>query len=165
MVKRIIFLLLIIYAFKGCTKDDICPPDTATTANLVIVFNDIANPSNTKSVNVLSVITDNDDAVEIISFENTTEIAIPLNTTSDTTKYLFKRSLISSSDTINNIDKITFVYQRREDYVNRACGFKVEYFNIDPVLESEGTENWIQEIIVNRDIVNDENSAHITVLH
>lgn len=165
MAKRIIFLLLIIYAFKGCTKDDICPPDTATTANLVIVFNDIANPSNTKSVNVLSVITDNDDAVEIISFENTTEIAIPLNTTSDTTKYLFKRSLISSSDTINNIDKITFVYQRREDYVNRACGFKVEYFNIDPVLESEGTENWIQEIIVNRDIVNDENSAHITVLH
>ena len=72
MVKRIIFLLLIIYAFKGCTKDDICPPDTATTANLVIAFNDIANPSNTKSVNVLSVITDNDDAVEIISFENTT---------------------------------------------------------------------------------------------
>ncbi|HNP69408.1 MAG TPA: DUF6452 family protein [Aequorivita sp.] len=165
MVKRIIFLLLITYAFKGCTKDDICPPDTATTANLVIAFNDIANPSNTKSVNVLSVITDNDDAVEIISFENTAEIAIPLNTTSDTTKYLFKRSLISSSDTINNIDKITFVYQRREDYVNRACGFKVEYFNIDPVLESEGTENWIQEIIVNRDIVNDENSAHITVLH
>ena len=165
MAKRIIFLLLIIYAFKGCTKDDICPPDTATTSNLVIAFNDIANPSNTKSVNVLSVITDNDDAVEIISFENTDEIAIPLNTTSDTTKYLFKRSLISSSDTINNIDKITFVYQRREDYVNRACGFKVEYFNIDPVLESEGTENWIQEIIVNRDIVNDENSAHITVLH
>ena len=165
MAKRIIFLLLIIYAFKGCTKDDICPPDTATTANLVIAFNDIANPSNTKSVNVLSVITDNDDAVEIISFENTDEIAIPLNTTSDTTKYLFKRSLISSSDTINNIDKITFVYQRREDYVNRACGFKVEYFNIDPVLESEGTENWIQEIIVNRDIVNDENSAHFTVLH
>lgn len=165
MAKRIIFLLLIIYAFKGCTKDDICPPDTATTANLVIAFNDIANPSNTKSVNVLSVITDNDDAVEIISFENTDEIAIPLNTTSDTTKYLFKRSLLSSSDTINNIDKITFVYQRREDYVNRACGFKVEYFNIDPVLESEGTENWIQEIIVNRDIVNDENSAHITVLH
>ena len=114
---------------------------------------------------VYRVITDNDDAVEIISFENTDEIAIPLNTTSDTTKYLFKRSLISSSDTINNIDKITFVYQRREDYVNRACGFKVEYFNIDPVLESEGTENWIQEIIVNRDIVNDENSAHITVLH
>ena len=165
MAKRIIFLLLIIYAFKGCTKDDICPPDTATTANLVIAFNDIANPSNTKSVNVLSVITDNDDAVEIISFENTDEIAIPLNTTSDTTKYLFKRSLISSSDTINNIDKITFVYQRREDYVNRACGFKVEYFNLEASLENEGAENWIQEIIVKRDTVNDENSAHITVLH
>ena len=165
MVKRIIVLLFIIYAFKGCTKDDICPPDTATTANLVIAFNDIANPSNTKNVNVLSVITDNIDSVEVISFENTAEILIPLNSASDTTKYLFKRSLISNSDTINNIDKLSFVYQRRENYVNRACGFKVEYVNIDAILENEGSENWIQEIIIIRDTVNDENSAHITVLH
>lgn len=165
MIKKIILFVLIIFAFKGCTKDDICPPDTATTAKLVISFNDIANPSNTKNVAVLSVITDNEDAFEVISFESTNEIAIPLSTTSDTTKYLFRRSVISTSDTITNIDKLSFVYRRNEDYVNRACGFRVEYFNLQADLEDEGTENWIQEIIVIRDTVNDENSAHITLLH
>jgi len=165
MIKKIILFVLIILAFKSCTKDDICPPDTATTAKLVIAFNDIANPNNTKNVEVLSVITDNEDSLEIISFEVTNEIAIPLSTTSDTTNYLFKRSIISSSDTINNIDKLSFIYQRNEEYVTRACGFKIEYFNLEADLENEGTENWIQEIIVTRDTVNDENSAHITLLH
>ena len=165
MIRKISIAILIVFAFKGCTKDDICPPDTATTANLVIAFNDISNPTNTKNVTVLSVLTDNIDSTAVVSFENTNEIAIPLNSASDTTKYLFKRSIISSTDTINNIDKLTFVYQRREDYVNRACGFKVEYFNLEASLENEGAENWIQEIIVKRDTVNDENSAHITVLH
>lgn len=165
MFKKIIVSILFIFALNGCTKDDICPPDTATTANLVVAFNDIANPINTKNVNVLSVITDNEAAVEVISFEDTNEIAIPLKTASDTTKYLFKRSIITNSDTINNVDKVMLVYQRREDYVNRACGFKVEYFNLDATVENEGTENWIQEIIVKRDTVNDENSAHITILH
>lgn len=165
MFKKIIIPILILFAFKGCTKDDICPPDTATTANLVIAFNDIANPINTKNVVVLSVITDNEAANEVISFEETNEIAIPLNTASDTTKYLFKRSTITNTDTINNVDKVMFVYQRREEYVNRACGFKVEYFNLEASVENEGTENWIQEIIVKRDTVNDENSAHITMLH
>ncbi len=45
MIKRIIVLILIIFAFKGCTKDDICPEGTATTPNLIITFNDIVNPA------------------------------------------------------------------------------------------------------------------------
>jgi hypothetical protein len=165
MIKKIIVAILIVFAFKGCTKDDICPPDTATTAKLIIGFNDIASPTNAKNVTVLSVKTDYENSVEVISFENTNEIAIPLSTTSDTTKYLFKRSIINGTDTINNIDKLMFVYQRKDSYVNRACGFNTEYFNLEADLEPEGNENWIQEIIVKRDTVNDENSAHITLLH
>lgn len=165
MFKRIIVFVLIIFAFKGCTKDDICPPDTATTAGLVITFKDIANPANAKKVNVLSVLTNSIDSLEVVRFANTDSIKIPLNTNSDTTEYLFKRSIISTNDTINNIDKIMFVYQRRNGYVNRACGFKTEYFNLEAELENEGTENWIKELIIKRDTVNDENSAHITMLH
>ncbi|MCB0465912.1 MAG: hypothetical protein KDC78_09630 [Aequorivita sp.] len=165
MIKRIILLILIIFVFKGCTKDDICPEDAATTSNLVIVFKDIANPANNKKVVVLSVLTNNIDSTEVIRFENTDSIIVPLNTNSDTTKYLFKRSIISTTDTINNIDKLMFIYQRKNNYVSRACGFKTEFDNLDADLELEGTENWIEDIIVNRQTVNDENSAHVTLLH
>ncbi len=165
MLKRIILPILIIFVFKGCTKDDICPTDTATTAKLVITFNDIANPSNTKNVNVLSVQTDYENSVDVISLENTNEIAIPLSTTSDTTKYKFIRTTYRTSDTLINVDKIMFIYQRQNIYVSRACGFKTEFNNLDPNLENEGTENWIKQVIVNRQTVNDENSAHLTLLH
>lgn len=165
MIKRIILFTFIIFAFKGCTKDDICPEGTATTAKLVITFNDIANPANEKKVNVLSVQTDYEDSVVLISRTETGEIAIPLSTTSDTTKYQFIRTTYRTSDTLTNTDRVMFVYQRRNGYVNRACGFNTEYFNLEATLEPEGNENWIQEIIVKRDTVNDENSAHITMLH
>ncbi|SRX73894.1 DUF6452 family protein [Aequorivita antarctica] len=165
MFKRIILLILIVFTFKGCTKDDICPPDTATTAKVVIAFNDIANPTVSKNVSVLSVETDYETSVDVISFQSTNEIAIPLSTTSDTTKYRFIRTTFRTTDTLTNIDKVMFVYQRQDSYVNRACGFKTEYFNLEADLEDEGIENWIKQVTVIRETVNDENSAHITMLH
>ncbi len=165
MIKKIIVLLFIIFAFKGCTKDDICPPETATTAKLVISFNDFSNPANAKNVNLLSVHTDYENSVKVISFENTNEIAVPLSTTSDTTKYKFIRSTVRTNDTLTNIDRVMFVYRRQNDYVSRACGFNTEYFNVEENLVDEGTENWIKQVTVIRDTVNDENSPHVTILH
>ncbi|MEH6762860.1 MAG: DUF6452 family protein [Aequorivita antarctica] len=165
MIKRIILFTFIVFTFKGCTKDDICPPDTATTAKVVIAFNDIANPTVSKNVSVLSVETDYETSVDVISFQSTNEIAIPLSTTSDTTKYRFIRTTFRTTDTLTNIDKVMFVYQRQDSYVNRACGFKTEYFNLEADLEDEGIENWIKQVTVIRETVNDENSAHITMLH
>lgn len=165
MIKRIILLILIIFTFKGCTKDDICPPDTATTAKIVIAFSDFANPANAKNVNVLSVQTDYETSVEVITFENTKEISIPLSTTSDTTKYKFIRTTYRTNDTLINTDKVMFIYQRQDGYVNRACGYKTEYFNLEANLEQEGTENWIKQVTVIRETVNDENSAHVIMLH
>lgn len=165
MIKRIIILILIIFALKGCTKDDICPDGAATTPNLIITFNDIANPVNRKKVNVLSVLTNSIDSTEVVRFANTDSILVPLNTNSDTTSYLFKRSVITANDTVNNIDKVMFIYQRKNGYVNRACGFKTEFDNLEANLEAEGNENWIEEVNEIRQTVNDENSAHVTVLH
>jgi hypothetical protein len=58
-----------------------------------------------------------------------------------------------------------FIYQRQDGYVNRACGFKTEYYNLDSKLEPEGNENWIKLVTVIRETVNDENSPHVTMLH
>lgn len=165
MIKRIIVLILIIFAFKGCTKDDICPEGTAITPKLIITFNDIVNPAVRKQVVGLSIVTNYADSVVVLARTSTDSIAIPLNINSDTTKYKFIRTTITSTDTIVNEDIIDFVYERYNGYVNRACGFKTEFNNLEATLVEEGTSNWIQEIITNRDTINDENEAHLTILH
>lgn len=165
MLKRIVVLIIIVFAFKGCTKDDICPPDTATTSNLIITFNDFGNPTVRKKVNVLTVKTNNLDSVEVIRLSSTDSIVLPLNTNRDTTKYLFIQTVISETDTIVTTDKMMFTYNRKNGYVNRACGFKTEFTNLVPTLEQDGSENWIQNVIPKRETVNDENSAHLTLQH
>lgn len=165
MFKKITAITLLIFVLNGCTKDDLCPEGTATTPNLIIVFRDIANPLLRKNVNVLSVLTDNIDSTEVVRYANTDSIVIPLDTNTDVTRYLFKKSIISGADTLNNIDKIEFTYFRNNGYVNRACGFKTEFENLEAVLEDEGNENWIQQLTIRRENINDEDSSHITVLH
>ncbi len=165
MLRKLVFFILIILAFKGCTKDDICPEGTAITPKMIVTFYDKANPLLKKKVNLLSVLTDNLDSTAVVKYQNTDSIAIPLNTGSDTTKYLFKRSVISGSDTLVNIDRVSFIYQRNDIYVNRACGFRTEYTNLSGQLENEGPNNWITQITVNKQSVIHEDSAHITMLH
>lgn len=165
MFKRIILLILILFTFKGCTVDDICPEGEATTPNLVITFNDIANPTVRKKVNVLSVLTNNIDSVRVQYFKSTDSIIVPLDTKSDTTRYLFVRNRITSNDTLKSYDELMFTYNRENGYVNRACGFKTKYTSLDSGIENENPQNWIEEINIKREIVDDENSAHITLLH
>ena len=165
MGKKIVFLLLIIIALKGCTRDDICPEGTATTPNLIIVFNNNTNPEIRKSVEGLSVETDYENPITVLPTSTTDSIAVPLSTTSDTTKYRFIQTLIAENDTIVNIDKIMFLYSRQDLYVNRACGFKTEFQKIGHALENEGNENWILNITTDRDTISDENSAHLTFFH
>ena len=164
MLKRIIFLAFVIFAFKGCTKDDICPAGEATTPNLVITFNDIARPNTRKEVNVLSVVTNNVEKIAVKYFIKTDSIVVPLNTNEDITRYIFIRSVITGLDTVTSYDELKFSYSRENGYVNRACGFKTEFTNLDANFEN-GDGNWIEDIIVKRNIVKDENSAHITLLH
>jgi hypothetical protein len=132
---------------------------------LIVTFKDIVNPANPKEVNGLSIKTDYADSVLVLPRTTTDSIAIPLNTASDTTKYKFIRTTITETDSIVNEDFVMFTYQRNNIYVNRACGFKEEFDDLKEDLEEEGTENWIQDVIVVRDTVKDENKAHITVLH
>lgn len=165
MLRKLVLLFLLIFAFKGCTRDDICPAGTPTTPQLIITFNDVINPEIPKRVIGLSIETDYENSILVLARQDTDSIAIPLNMASDTTKYRFIRTTISAQDTIVNIDRLQFIYQRNNNYVNRACGFKTQFENLTADLEEEGSGNWIQNILVVRDTIQDENKAHITILH
>ena len=165
MFKRIILLLLLIFAFKGCTRDDICPEGTATTPKLIIVFNNNLNPNIRKVVDSLSIETDYENSVLVLEKTITDSIAIPLSTTSDTTKYRFIRTRGTADNPEINIDNVIFIYSRQDLYVNRACGFKSQFNGLETIRVDGGSENWIQNIITIKDTIINEETAHLTFFH
>lgn len=166
MLKRIVVLILAVFVLKGCTRDDICPGDAGITPNLVITFNDFNIPSKRKKVKTLTVETDYEDRRTIFSLRETDTIALPLNINSDTTKYRFiQTTTIENQDPIINIDHVIFTYNRKEKYVNRACGFSLEFENLDKILSDPESENWIKRIVIKSDSIVDEKQAHISILH
>lgn len=109
----------------------------------------------------LEIETDYENSVIVIPVTSTDSIAIPLQTRSDTTKFRFKRRV---NDTVFNVDKIMFVAQRSEVYVNRACSYKTIYENLDATFENDG-DNWILGFDILNNTVENENEAHISILH
>ena len=126
MIRLSIFVFLIVLAFAGCTRDDICPEDTATTPLLVIEFRDNADRENTKAVKDLLIYVNNTDSTQVTATAvNDTIVSIPLNTEADISSFLFEVN--SASSTGNNFDTVSFNYSRQEIYINRACGFKMNF--------------------------------------
>jgi len=67
-------------------------------------------------------------------------------------------------DSPGNTDRVTFNYQRENIYINRACAFKSIFKQLSAEREID-PKSWIQEIRVNKFIVENENETHITIFH
>ena len=162
MIKKIILVLIILTALNGCTRDDICAEATATTPLLIITFKDKVNPLVAKTVTSLSIETADENNTPVILQSSTDSIAIPLNIGADLSKFRFTKD----DEGVNpNTDILTFNYTRSNIYVNRACAFKTVYDNLTYDLDYEGTANWIFNIEVLNQTIENENQAHITILH
>lgn len=162
MTNRIILLLISILSLNGCTRDDICPDETPTTPLLIIVFKDIDNPLSDKSVPNLIINADYADDVEVFNGSDMDSIAIPLRTAADDVRFRFSSE--NDDGTFTNIDVVSFNYERQNIYVNRACGFKTIYSNLVDTLETDAN-NWILNLEIENQTVEDETKAHITILH
>ena len=163
-MKKLLVLLLLSITFWGCEKDDICSEDT--TPRIVLEFYDIANPANTKNVSGLKV-TSVGQSSPYKTFTGVSKIELPLNITSNTTKY----SLINnstSSTLIPNEDFLEFNYTKQNIYVSRACGYKTtfELNTTDGVLLTDATTPdllWIQDINIQTTNIDNENETHIKI--
>jgi len=163
MIKKIVLFVFISIVVNSCTKDDICSEGTPTTPLLIITFKNINNPLFSKSVNKLTVSTIIDsDTIHLVKSTTTDSIAIPLRTGLDITDYLFVEN--DQDETPGNTDGITFSYLRENVYINRACAFKTIYTFLSVDRETD-TDNWIQEIIVNKFIIENEEETHVTIYH
>jgi len=155
---------LIAFILLGCTRDDICPEDTAATPLLVISFNDRTDPTSEKNVTDLQIETNATEPVLVFSASSgTSTVSIPLDTNNDTSSFRFITN--AGNEDEENIDIVNFNYERTNSYVNRACSFKTVYTNLVAVRENEGTDNWIFTLTINNTTVEYETETHLTILH
>lgn len=163
VIRHFLLLFISVLLLHSCTRDDLCPAGTSTTPGMIVTFRDFSDPELKKRVEGLSIEVEADGWRKIISRTTTDSIVLPLNVNSDRTAFRFIQTTITGTDTLIRRDRILFTYSRKDIYVNRACGFRAEFENLNAI--PEGEPDWIQQIIIKRDSIVDENTAHINILH
>lgn len=168
----------------SCERDDICADNV--TPYLIIRFMDLEDPDSTNDVVDLQVQYIPDEGEQEEDFEanlfssatTTDSITILLPTFKNTARFKF----IQNYDTEINeegeeiddlsdaeIDIVKFTYTINEEYVNRACGFRVLYGDLDvEITEGDGetiTKGFIKSKDVKNETIENEEEAHIHFLH
>lgn len=164
----ILLILITVVLCNSCEKDDLCTPDQAITPRLVIEFKEASSPLDNKAVEFIQVqeIGSSDfaplDSDGSTSLSNTESISLPLRTDSSRTSYNF---ILTEGGVINS-DNIDFNYSLEEEYISRACGFRVVYKNLsfEQTPESTGTP-WIQNVVIVEENVTNNTDVHVQILH
>lgn len=169
MIKKLIYFTFFVFGigvfFGGCTRDDLCPAETATTPNMIITFHDYRNENRRKAVEGISIETWETEPDIVLRRTSSDSVSVPLNVNSHETGYRFIKTTITETDTIVDVEEIRFSYLKKDIYVNRACGFRAEFGNLE-IEEHRTTGNpWVREIKIKTDSIVDETKAHITILH
>ena len=162
-MRKIIFggITFSFLLFTSCQKDDICPESTETTPLLQIEFFDAEDPETLKVVEDLMIIEVKTNDT-LLGPETTNNVNIPLRTTQSFTEYRF---ISNSGSETENEDLVRFDYLPNPDYINRACGFKIEFLDLT-MNRPSGEESWIiSDVIVIDDIENEAETHHISFTH
>ncbi|QYJ67998.1 DUF6452 family protein [Flavobacterium litorale] len=170
----LLLLLATLCCFWGCEKDDICADGTATTPNLIITLLNQDNQTERKAGNI-QYFMDVDGEVNLIGPSVTDSIVVPLRTDVNTVRWGFTLITTGTGGTSNyNTDYLEFNYTRNDIYVSRACGYKTFFYldddtteNLNPTLtDTVPADNlWIQDVIITRNNVEDEESAHVQIYY
>lgn len=155
--------MLLSVSFWNCEKDDICAEGTPVTPRVIIEFYNAATPTVLKNVTNLGII--DPTLTSGFSFTAVSKIQAPLKTTADTTTLHFIQNGSDTDNTNDNIDVVTFNYQRVDEYVSRACGFKTLFYlnETNPIVVTADGNNWIQNIVVTQPNIENENEVHVKI--
>ncbi|MCP9200766.1 DUF6452 family protein [Gramella sp. GC03-9] len=177
MNKNFLLLLFCLLGLMGCQRDDICPESTATTPLLIIRFYENVEPFEATAPQNLSIREEGNEEYatvrnqtgNVIRYFRYTQdsLAIPLRTDNDVTDYEFTVNTPQASEEEpvdpGNTDILRFSYGRQEEYINRACAYKVNYVGLKVELEEGEDGNWIEEIQIENANIDDQNQAHVSI--
>ncbi|WP_196893205.1 DUF6452 family protein [Aureivirga marina] len=152
MKKYIFIFLSLITIFISCDRDDICTD--ATTPRLIIQFYNNIDRTEKKQVTNFYIWAQDRDSLPDYFGVNTDSIAIPLDVTEDFTNYLLSNNEL--------VDNVNLTYNRADVFVSRSCGYKTIFDELE--IPNFSTE-WIKEIEILNNNVEDESETHINIYH
>ena len=159
-------LLCLTLGFQSCEKDDICIE--GDTPLLVITFFDTESPTEAKSVTRLRVIGLGQEQV-VGTFSdraNLDSIAIPLRSNASQTGFvfIFQSETAENGEETGNRDTLYFDYTAQEVFASRACGFVVQYEDLQAQANADD-DTWIDSIEIKQASVTTSESAHVSIFH
>jgi len=166
----ILLLATIMVGISGCERDDICAAATPTTPLLIIRFYDADEPSEFKEPIDFAVSTALEDGTIDTTAYASDSIAIPLRTQLDLTSFNFILNISNPIDdpelTPPNTDVLNISYTRTEDYISKACGFRITYDMLNrQILPGDDNDGWIQDVIIDETSLTEQTNAHIRIFH
>ena len=167
-IYSVVFLLIFSATFGSCERDDICAEDTPKTPLLKVTF--VTRAGNEETVPKFQIRFANSNPVGLLFPAIPTDldsILIPLDTQSNETElYLIRNSQQVNKDTISiqEVDTINLIYNRRDSYISRACGYRVLFNALSSPQERAGDSlNWIERINIINTTVDSSEDTHITI--
>ena len=167
--KHIAFILIITITLTSCERDDLCPQDTPITPQLFIEFFDNDNPTELLAPRNLVIIEEGtvleEGGTNFIAGISTS-VLLPLRTDTDQTRYEFILNAVdATNENPENTDTFVIDYERTEEFLSKACGFRVIFNGVD-AQDFEGDDGaWIQNIELINTSITDETEAHISIFH
>lgn len=150
----------------ACEKDDICVE--GDTPQLIITFyNDTTSTETKKQVTTLKVTgLGVEDAVPGINRVTTDSILVPLKSLENNSSFVFISNSAEDTNGVEtgNADTLQLNYTVFEKFISRACGYVANYKDLSANLNT-GVDNWISNIEIVKDTVENEISAHVKIYH
>ncbi|WP_224489970.1 DUF6452 family protein [Robertkochia flava] len=174
-MKQAVFLfsilLLIGAVISACEKDDICPPESATTPYLKIGFFDVQDQDTPKEVPRLRVVGQGQN-ITVGTFSDRTsrtEIELPLKNYESSTSFFLVRDSADDSEGVEtgNVDLLEINYQTSEYFVSRGCGYAVNYTlnQVNPNPDGSDPTPWIVALDVVESAVEPQDTLHVKIYH
>ncbi len=169
-MKKYFGTIIFLFAFVmilSCQRDDICPESTDTTPLLIIRFYENQDPFDLKAPQNLNIRETGNDTSYVYYRYSQDSIAIPLRTDQDISEFVFTLNApdTSATNAVPGIaDTLVFSYGREQEYLNRACAFRINYVGLKAsVSDDAGGDDWIDDIRIEQANVENENQAHVSI--
>lgn len=163
MKKIFLSIITLTLTLSSCERDDICAETLPVTPLLIIDFFDAENPSEPKVPEGLFIAEEGSNSG--IAFTSSS-ISLPLRTNIDQTRFdFFLNFQDENQETAQNVDRVVFNYSRDEDFVSKACGFRVTYQALQNEFNPLEDGAWINNITILNATIEDETETHIRIFH
>ena len=156
---KILILFIGLGFFTQCEKDDICISSVEGTPDLIVLM--LENKNNTQK-------TPSGFTIRPLGTENILEVssgdslALPLQITEAVTQFEF---ILNQGSQDENIDTLQINYQRVDQFINRACGYRANFIlDQSTILILNSGNNWIKGAVILKDTISDETAAHLGIL-